>query len=110
MYNIDQKKLKKYFLQHINRIIDHTDNFYLEEDSICRKCHDTGNDINCLFCFCPFYELEDCGGDYIVLESGIKDCSGCMLRHDREFIVAFFEAIYENATTIKKWMQDKEKE
>ena len=42
-------------------------------------CHQTDK-INCLFCFCPLYNY-DCGGDYIVLDNGIKDCSGCLVPH-----------------------------
>ena len=42
-------------------------------------------DFNCLFCYCPLYALgEDCGGGFRMLESGVKDCSGCALPHRRE--------------------------
>lgn len=42
-------------------------------------------DFNCLFCYCPLYALgEDCGGDYIYLESGVKDCSSCLFPHERK--------------------------
>ena len=41
------------------------------------------DEINCLFCFCPLYGL-DCPGDYIILENGVKDCSGCVLPHKKE--------------------------
>lgn len=44
-------------------------------------CHKNVKGINCLFCFCPLYKLEDCGGEYIILDNGIKDCSNCMLPH-----------------------------
>lgn len=41
--------------------------------------------FNCLFCYCPLYPLGDaCGGDYVLLENGIKDCSGCLFPHKRE--------------------------
>lgn len=103
-----KKELEKYLLQHIRRIIGRTNNFYKEEGSICTKCHETDDDINCLFCFCPFYYLDECGGEYKILESGIKDCSDCILRHKKEFIITFFEAVYENAETVMKWMQEKE--
>lgn len=40
--------------------------------------------FNCLFCYCPLYVLgEGCGGDYVILENGAKDCSGCTYPHDR---------------------------
>jgi Zn-finger protein len=46
-------------------------------------CHQTNNpeSFNCLFCFCPLYFKEDCGGNYILLDHGVKDCSGCMFPH-----------------------------
>ena len=38
--------------------------------------------FNCLFCFCPLYALgERCGGNFSYTESGIKDCSACLLPH-----------------------------
>lgn len=46
-------------------------------------CHD-GADIerfNCMFCFCPLYGKTDCGGDYNILNNGIKDCSTCTIPH-----------------------------
>ena len=39
------------------------------------------NDFNCLFCYCPLYPLEDCGGNYSFTEKGVKDCSDCTLPH-----------------------------
>ncbi len=42
-------------------------------------------DFNCLFCFCPLYALGDkCGGGFVYLENGIKDCSNCIKPHRRE--------------------------
>ena len=39
------------------------------------------DDFNCLFCYCPLYPLEDCGGNYTFTEKGVKDCSDCTLPH-----------------------------
>lgn len=49
-------------------------------------CHATDDpaNFNCLFCFCPLYCLTDCGGSYTYTRSGIKDCSACMLPHQRD--------------------------
>ena len=50
-------------------------------------CHatDCPEDFNCLFCYCPLYALGDrCGGCFRYTESGIKDCTGCMIPHRRE--------------------------
>ncbi|MCD7792112.1 MAG: cysteine-rich small domain-containing protein [Oscillospiraceae bacterium] len=47
-------------------------------------CHAAENteSFNCLFCYCPLYALgKDCGGRYVYLENGVKDCSHCLLPH-----------------------------
>lgn len=44
--------------------------------------------MNCLFCFCPLYRFENCGGspNYITAADGrrIKDCSDCAFPHIEE--------------------------
>ena len=50
----------------------------------CHKGADLEN-FNCLFCYCPLYSLgKKCGGNSSFTESGIKDCSGCLVPHRRE--------------------------
>jgi Zn-finger protein len=51
------------------------------QNTECRyfPCHQIDT-INCLFCFCPLYHLENCGGQYSVIDS-VKDCSNCGLPH-----------------------------
>jgi Zn-finger protein len=35
-----------------------------------------------MFCCCPLYALGDkCGGNFVYLEQGIKDCSKCNIPH-----------------------------
>ena len=46
----------------------------------CHKICDNKN-FNCLFCFCPLYNNEDCGGNFTFSENHIKDCSHCLLPH-----------------------------
>ena len=49
-------------------------------------CHKTNKpeDFNCLFCYCPLYALgTKCGGNFVITEKGIKDCSGCLVPHAR---------------------------
>ena len=36
--------------------------------------------FNCLFCFCPLYFLENCGGDFRDA-NGVKDCTPCLKPH-----------------------------
>lgn len=51
----------------------------------CRyfPCHRDADQasFNCLFCFCPLYFLDDCGGDFAML-SGVKDCTRCVKPHE----------------------------
>ena len=62
-------------------------------------CHKTAHpeDFNCLFCYCPLYMLgRKCGGNFTYLESGVKDCSECLVPHRREnygFIADSFQKI-----------------
>ncbi len=50
----------------------------------CHKGADENN-FNCLFCYCPLYALgRDCGGNFVYLSNGIKDCSNCLYPHLRE--------------------------
>ena len=46
-------------------------------------CHDVKDTerFSCLFCFCPLYHKENCGGKYRILSDGVKDCFGCTLPH-----------------------------
>ena len=55
----------------------------------CRyfPCHENTSSagFNCLFCYCPLYQLEEyCGGDceYVGVSQDIKSCSKCAFPHD----------------------------
>lgn len=56
------------------------------ENKTCEyyPCHKGLDKINCLFCFCPLYSKEDCGGNYKILPNGVKDCSDCTFPHREE--------------------------
>ncbi len=51
----------------------------------CHKIFE-GNEenFNCLFCYCPLYLISDCGGNFKILENGVKDCSNCILPHVKD--------------------------
>lgn len=84
----------KYLKAHIERIVESSKNLWKQPNSICHKCHDM-EDVYCLFCYCPLYYEDECGGDYIILPNGIKDCSECSRPHTREFCVEQLMKIYE---------------
>ncbi|MGL5347818.1 MAG: cysteine-rich small domain-containing protein [Peptostreptococcaceae bacterium] len=62
-------------------------------------CHKTNKpeDFNCLFCYCPLYALgKNCGGNFKYNEKGIKDCSKCLLPHNKnnyDYIMSKFSDI-----------------
>ena len=62
----------------------------------CHKVSDPKN-FNCLFCYCPLYALkENCGGNFKYSENGIKDCSNCLLPHNKnnyDYIMSKFQDI-----------------
>ena len=37
--------------------------------------------FSCLMCFCPLYNFTNCGGNYILLDGDVKDCSNCLIPH-----------------------------
>ena len=77
--------------------------FFTHTDCEMYPCHEIEDKgaFNCLFCYCPLYALGDgCGGDYIYLENGVKDCSPCRIPHERGnygSIVARLEKIVDKA-------------
>ncbi len=61
--------------------------YFQHKDCEYFPCHKTGKpeEFNCLFCYCPLYALgKDCGGNFTYTETGVKDCSGCLLPHRRD--------------------------
>ena len=62
--------------------------FAFFQNSECEffPCHKTDRpeDFNCLFCYCPLYLKDDCGGNFKILENGVKDCSNCLFPHKAE--------------------------
>ena len=59
-------------------------------------CHNTpdcmtNSQFNCLFCFCPLYHLDDCGGKFTYSKTesaeinSIKLCMDCHLPHMPEY-------------------------
>lgn len=66
-----------------------TKNYAFFSHTACEyfPCH-TGipqEKFNCLFCYCPLYSLgRACGGNFQILENGIKDCSSCGIPHNKD--------------------------
>ena len=61
--------------------------FFSHKECEFFPCHEgvAPEEFNCLFCYCPLYALgEQCGGNYVYLENGAKDCSGCTVPHRKK--------------------------
>lgn len=56
--------------------------FFQNKECEYFPCHKIKSDenFNCLFCYCPLYFLEECGGNHIE-NYGIKDCTNCLIPH-----------------------------
>lgn len=63
--------------------MDNSHRFFCNRDCQYFPCHTTSKpeEFNCLFCFCPLYFFDECGGNYRILESGVKDCTNCLIPH-----------------------------
>jgi Zn-finger protein len=86
-------KMREHLDKHIERMMELTKDLYLQPNSICNKCHNVDT-IYCIYCYCPLYPIRQCGGNFTLLENGIKDCSNCIKPHTKEFIKEFFGDIY----------------
>ena len=63
---------------------DHS--FFQNRDCEYFPCHkvDNSDNFNCLFCYCPLYLVENCGGNFSFTDKGVKDCSNCTVPHKAE--------------------------
>lgn len=58
--------------------------FFANKECEYYPCHECDHDINCLFCYCPLYDM-DCPGDYSFIDKGgriVKSCRGCTFPHE----------------------------
>ena len=71
----------------------------------CHGAEDVTN-FNCLFCYCPLYILgRECGGEFMYLKNGVKDCSSCLIPHERDRygdIVGKLKVIVDNMKELGK--------
>lgn len=68
----------------------------------CHQGIDEEN-FNCLFCYCPLYALGDkCGGKFVYLENGVKDCSNCLRPHQRENCSGIQKQVMQVIEMVKK--------
>lgn len=61
--------------------------FFANRECEYYPCHQGIEEMNCLFCFCPFYLREKCPGKPRYFEKNgkkIKDCTACTFPHQPE--------------------------
>ena len=86
--------------------------FYQNRECKYFPCHKVENDeaFNCLFCFCPLYALgSGCGGNCTYTETGVKDCSACLIPHSPngyDYITDKFKEVAEIAKANRKEIEE----
>lgn len=68
-------------------------------------CHEVEDkdSFNCLFCYCPLYALgSGCGGNFSYTDTGVKDCSACLIPHRK----SGYDYIMEKYAEIKKLAEE----
>ncbi len=67
--------------------MDNSYRFFANHDCKYYPCHEGVEELNCLFCYCPFYLRTQCPGNpaFVETKKGIvKDCTGCCFPHRAE--------------------------
>ena len=55
--------------------------FFKNIDCEYYPCHKNIDEINCLFCYCPLYFFDNCGGYHVISKNNHKDCRNCTIPH-----------------------------
>ncbi len=61
--------------------------FFENRDCKYFPCHQGLEECNCMFCYCPLYERQDCPGNPKYKDKGgrrIKVCTDCTFPHQAE--------------------------
>lgn len=73
--------------------------FFRNQECEYYPCHKEIENLNCMFCFCPFYLYNKCPGDPDYLcnkDKKIKDCSNCLFPHKAENYELIVKIITDN--------------
>jgi len=71
------------------KMTDYNFDYSYFENRNCKyyPCHKGEEHINCMFCYCPMYRLDNCPGSPIYKEKDgrvIKVCTECTFPHNKE--------------------------
>ena len=67
--------------------MNYSSKFFENKDCEYYPCHEGCEEMNCLFCYCPLYRLENCPGNPVFKEKDsktIKVCTNCTFPHKKE--------------------------
>lgn len=67
--------------------MENSERFFANTDCKYYPCHQGIEEMNCLFCYCPLYAIENCPGDKYYKEKDgrrIKVCTNCTFPHRAE--------------------------
>ena len=70
--------------------------FFANRECEYYPCHKGIEEMNCLFCYCPFYLRAKCPGNPTFREKNgrrIKDCTNCIFPHKPEHYEVILEWI-----------------
>ena len=70
--------------------------YFLNKQCEYYPCHKLDEEsFSCMFCYCPLYDMEDCGGEYTYTEKGAKNCKNCVFPHRKENYGAVIKKLKE---------------
>ncbi len=70
--------------------------YFVNRECEYYPCHELSDDrFSCMFCYCPLYDMEDCGGTYTYTEKGAKNCKDCVFPHERDNYAAVIRKLKE---------------
>ncbi len=70
--------------------------YFVNRECEYYPCHELSDDrFSCMFCYCPLYDMEDCGGNYTYTEKGAKNCKDCVFPHERDNYAAVIRKLKE---------------
>ncbi|KXZ40242.1 hypothetical protein SAMN05661008_00206 [Alkalithermobacter thermoalcaliphilus JW-YL-7 = DSM 7308] len=77
--------------------------FFQNKECEYFPCHKVKNldNFNCLFCFCPLYFLNECGGNF-EMTNGIKNCTNCLIPHSDNGYEYIIQKISKKISETKK--------
>lgn len=61
--------------------------YFENRDCNYYPCHKGVQNLNCLFCYCPLYNLAECPGECRYIDANgqtLKECTNCTFPHKAE--------------------------